>query len=154
MNERQYREAMGKFATGVTVVTTLDEEEIHGMTANAFMSVSLHPQLVLISIDQKAMTLRKIEKTGVFAISILANTQKQASKHFAGQLQEIDDKVFDWFNDFPVIRQALAYLLCRVHDTYAVGDHTLFIAEVVDLEVKDGLPLVFYQGRYHQLEDK
>jgi len=151
MNERRYREAMGKFATGVTVVTTLNDDEIHGMTANAFMSVSLNPQLVLISINRKAAALEKIKKTQRFAVSILADTHEQASRHFSGQCQEIDGDVFEWFHDFPVIHQALAHFLCQVHETYVVGDHVLFIAAVLHLNIKNGQPLVFYQGSYHHV---
>jgi len=151
MDERRYREAMGTFVTGVTVVTTLNNDEVHGMTANAFMSVSLNPQLVLISIDRKAAALEKIKKTRRFAVSILADTQEQASRHFAGQSQEIDVDVFEWFHDFPVIHHALAHFLCRVHDIYVVGDHVLVIATVLHLNRKEGQPLVFYQGSYHHV---
>src|SRR5699024_12434263 len=85
MDDREFRNAMGKFATGVTVITTEVDGEPHGMTANAFMSVSLHPKLIMISIDNRANMLDKIKEANKFAVNILADHQKDLSMHFAGQ---------------------------------------------------------------------
>ena len=85
MDDRVFRNAMGKFATGVTVITTKSEGEVHGMTANAFMSVSLTPKLVLISSDEKAKMLSKIQQTGKFVVNLRSDNQKEISMQFAGQ---------------------------------------------------------------------
>ena len=88
MDDRIFRSAMGKFATGVTVITTEIDEQVHGMTANAFMSVSLDPKLVVISIGEKAQMLDKIKHSKKFAVNILAANQQELSMIFAGQIKE------------------------------------------------------------------
>lgn len=85
MDDRTFRRAMGHFATGVTIITTKVDEGIHGMTANAFMSVSLDPKLVAISIDNRANIINKIDSSQKFAVSLLNANQKDLSMHFAGQ---------------------------------------------------------------------
>lgn len=85
MDDRTFRNAMGRFATGVTIVTTQVGDDTHGMTANAFMSVSLDPKLVTISIDHNARMYERIKASGQFAVSILTDEQKEVSMHFAGQ---------------------------------------------------------------------
>lgn len=89
MDDRNFRNAMGKFATGVTVITTLLEDEAHGMTANAFMSVSLNPRLVIISIGENAKMLDKINESGKFAVNILSDAQKSYPCILQGRLKII-----------------------------------------------------------------
>ncbi|MEK4029766.1 MULTISPECIES: flavin reductase family protein [Bacillaceae] len=151
MDDRTFRNAMGKFATGVTVITTLLEGEAHGMTANAFMSVSLNPKLVLISIGEKAKMLDKINESGKFAVNILSDDQKELSMHFAGQTKEEREIEFDWVNELPVIKNALANIVCKVHSKQIAGDHTLFIGEVTDIVTSEGAPLAFYEGKYSEV---
>lgn len=151
MDDRTFRNAMGKFATGVTVITTVIEGEAHGMTANAFMSVSLDPKLVLISIGEKARMLDKINTSGKFAVNILSEEQKELSMHFAGQIKEEREVEFDWVNGLPVLKNALANIVCNVHSKQIVGDHTLFIGEVTDIEMSDGSPLAFFEGKYSKV---
>ncbi|MEK5231399.1 flavin reductase family protein [Lysinibacillus sp. FSL K6-0232] len=148
MDDRTFRNAMGKFATGVTVITTVIDGEAHGMTANAFMSVSLDPKLVLISIGEKARMLDKINTSGKFAVNILSEEQKELSMHFAGQIKEEREVEFDWVNELPVLKNALANIVCNVHSKQIAGDHTLFIGEVTDIVMSEGSPLAFYEGKY------
>ncbi|WP_027725903.1 flavin reductase family protein [Tuberibacillus calidus] len=148
MDERTFRNAMGKFATGVTVITTSVNGRIHGMTANAFMSVSLNPKLISVSIDERAQMLSKIKQSRKFAVSILSEDQMEVSKHFAGQLKEKRHFQFEWFNQLPVIPNALAHVICDVYNFYKAGDHTIFIGKVIDLKLRDGQPLTFFEGRY------
>lgn len=148
MDDRVFRNAMGKFATGVTVITTKSEGEVHGMTANAFMSVSLTPKLVLISIDEKAKMLSKIQQTGKFVVNLLSDNQKEISMQFAGQLKEQLDVEFDWAHDLPLIKNSLASIVCDVYSSQNAGDHILFLGEVKDLVLQDGEPLTFFQGMY------
>ena len=98
MDDLLFRKAMGKFATGVTVLTTIHEGDIHGMTANAFMSVSLDPKLVVISVGNHARFLDKVTQSKRFAVNILAEDQQQVSQHFAGKPQgECRFCNFRWF---------------------------------------------------------
>lgn len=151
MDDRLFRTAMGKFATGVTVITTKVGEAVHGMTANAFMSVSLNPKLVLISIGEKANINRLIKESGTFAVSVLNEHQQDMSAYFAGQIKEERKIPFDTFNDMPVIPDALVNLTCDVHQSIIAGDHTLYIGEVTDLRVRDGEPLGFFEGKYKKV---
>ncbi|MBC5637683.1 flavin reductase [Ornithinibacillus sp. BX22] len=151
MDDRAFRHAMGKFATGVTIITTKLGNDIHGMTANAFMSVSLNPKLVLVSVDHKATMKHYINHSGKFAISFLNQDQKELSAYFAGQMKETREIDFHWFHELPTIKEALVNLVCELHDAVDAGDHTLFIGKVTDLEVRDGEPLAFYEGKYREL---
>nr|WP_138417709.1 flavin reductase family protein [Aquibacillus sediminis] len=148
MDDKLFRQAMGRFATGVTVITTEVGENIHGMTANAFMSISMDPKLVTISIDNKATMLEKINISGSYAVNILSEQQKDISMHFAGQTKEKKEIEFGRLMDVPVIKDSLASVVCDVDRTYEVGDHTLFIGKVREIEIKDGDPLLFYCGCY------
>jgi len=150
MDDRKFRSAMGKFATGVTVITTEVDEVVHGMTANAFMSVSLHPKLVVISIGEKAHMLEKIKRSKLFAVNILSSDQQELSMIFAGQIKR---KVsFETLNKLPVIKGAIAQATCEVVNTHIEGDHTLFIGKVTDIHVEDHEPLLFFNGKYRTLQ--
>lgn len=145
---REYRNAMGKFATGVTVITTNDGDDAHGMTANAFMSVSLDPKLVTISIDNRANMLSKIQASGQYAVSFLSDQQQDISMHFAGQKEKDGGVEFGYIAGVPVIKDSLATVVCDVDQEIVVGDHTLFIGRVKDYVVTKGEPLTFYTGKY------
>lgn len=152
MDDRLFRNAMGKFATGVTVITTEHEEQVHGMTANAFMSVSLSPKLVVISIAEKARCLAKIKESGKFGVNILAADQQELSAIFAGQNKEAQPPAFGELAGVPVISGAVAQISCQVVSEYVEGDHTLFIGQVNDIILEDKEPLVFFSGQYRSLE--
>ncbi|WKA58259.1 flavin reductase family protein [Planococcus shenhongbingii] len=154
MDDRLFRDAMGKFATGVTVLTTENEGVPHGMTANGFMSVSLDPKLVVISIGHKAKFLEKVSASKKFAVNILSEDQEQYSRHFSGRPGE-DPVLFDTLQGLPVLEGAVAQIACEVVSTHVEGDHTLFIGKVLDLKLEDKSPLLFFAGQYrrlHQLE--
>lgn len=148
MDDRQFRNAMGKFATGVTVITTIVDDVVHGMTANAFMSVSLDPKLVVISIGHKARMLDKITTSNRFVVNILSTEQKGLSMHFAGQVNEGLIVNFETIDDMPVIKDSLANIVCNLKRSYIEGDHTLFIGEVTDLVINEGEPLTYFEGKY------
>ncbi|WP_404328522.1 flavin reductase family protein [Mesobacillus maritimus] len=151
MDDRQFRQAMGKFATGVTVITTEIEGEEHGMTANAFMSVSLNPKLVVISIGERAQMLEKIKASKKFAVNILSEEQKEYSMLFAGQIKEKREINFGYLAGLPVLKGAIAQAACEVVNEHVEGDHTLFIGKVIDIKVEDGEPLMFFNGQYRSL---
>ncbi|WP_158735015.1 flavin reductase family protein [Alteribacillus sp. YIM 98480] len=151
MDDRMFRTAMGKFATGVTVITTEVDGEVHGMTANAFMSVSLDPKLVLISVGDKARMHDLIKRADKFAVNILSEEQKEMSMIFAGQIKEERNVAFEDFEGTPIIKDSLVNLACNVYDAHEAGDHTLFVGEVLNLNVQDGEPLAFFEGKYKQI---
>jgi len=148
MDSREHRNAMGKFATGVTVITTNDGDNAHGMTANAFMSVSLDPKLITISIDNKANMLDKIKASGQYAVNFLSDEQQDVSMHFAGQKVREGGIDFGYVQGVPVIKDSLASVVCDVDQEIVVGDHTLFIGAVKEVQQSDGDPLTFYRGKY------
>lgn len=151
MDERKFRNAMGKFATGVTVITTELDGEVHGMTANAFMSVSLNPKLVVVSIGKKAQMLEKIKKSKNYAVNILSAGQQDLSMIFAGQIKERQDVAFDNLDGLPVINGALAQMICNVVSIHEEGDHSLFIGKVINIHLEDHEPLLFFNGKYRSL---
>ncbi|RSL33040.1 flavin reductase [Salibacterium salarium] len=152
MDDRLFKTAMSKFATGVTIVTTDLDGEVHGMTANAFMSVSLDPKLVLISVAKHANSHDIIKQSGKFAVSILKENQTELSQYFANQLKEEIDVSFERFEEQPIIDDALVNIACHVYDSHEAGDHTLFIGEVDNLMVQDEEPLLYFEGHYKQFK--
>ncbi|WP_059106142.1 flavin reductase family protein [Shouchella shacheensis] len=152
MDDRLFRTAMSKFATGVTVISTEVDGAYHGMTANAFMSVSLNPQLILVSIANKAKFKPMVDQTGTFAVSLLAKGQEDISMHFAGQIKKEEGFTFASFDGMPVIDGAIATIACDVHNTSVQGDHTLYIGRVRDIAVADGDPLAYFSGKYYDIQ--
>ena len=151
IDPRQFRNTLGRFASGVTVITTQYGDQPHGMTANAFVSVSLKPPLVLVSVDNRAMMNRLLPQTRRFGVSILAEGQEYLSNHFAGRTFEEIEVRFIRRREMPLIDDAAAYLVAAIVDIHIAGDHTLYIGEVAYIEWTDTKPLLFYAGRYHQL---
>src|SRR5581483_12415613 len=109
------RQVMGRFATGVTVITTYHRDTIHGMTANAFLSVSLRPPLVLVSLGRCRMT-EMLPLTGRYGVSVLAHDQEHFAAHFAAQRESPVPPTFAWHEGLPLLEGALAHIACRVVD--------------------------------------
>jgi flavin reductase (DIM6/NTAB) family NADH-FMN oxidoreductase RutF len=143
---------MGRFATGVTVITTIDRDTIHGMTANAFLSVSLRPPLVLVSLGRCRMN-EMLPRTGRYGVSVLACDQEDFAAHFAAQRNAPNEPQFVWREGLPLLDGALAHIVCRVVDIHPAGDHVLWIGEVEHLHHRDGEPLLFYTGRFGTLSE-
>lgn len=155
MEDRLFRNAMGKFATGVTVVATEVDGNAHGMTANAFMSVSLNPKLVVVSIAEKAQMLEKIKESQSFSVNILSAEQQEESMVFAGQLKEHRDIVFEHLAGIPVLPGALVQVVCEVSAEHVEGDHTLFIGKVKEIKIDESNlePLIYFSGKYRSLAE-
>ena len=157
VNQADFRKAMGCFATGVTVITVDQDGEVHGMTANAFSSVSLDPMLVLVCVDHRARTHAHLHARKRFGINVLAESQRSISEYYARasethQHAEQAGAHFDRTqHGTPVLHGALAYLECRLHGAQDAGDHTIFIGEVEDLLVREGDPLLFFRGKYRRV---
>lgn len=152
IDPREFRRALGRFASGITVVTTVYEGETYGMTANAFVSVSMDPPLVLVSVDHRANMHKVLPHSGSYGVSVLTDKQEDLSQHFAGKPKEGQEIPFVWQHEMPLLEGALAHLVCRVVDAHPAGDHTLYIGEVEYLDYRDGAPLLFYTGAYRCLE--
>ncbi|HUM04981.1 MAG TPA: flavin reductase family protein [Terriglobales bacterium] len=154
LTQSDFRKAMGCFATGVTVITVDQDGEVHGMTANAFASVSLDPMLVLVCVDQRARTHAHLHARKRFGVNILCRDQQTISEYYAHaagahQHAEAAGAKFDRTpHGTPVLHGALAYLECRLHSTQTAGDHTIFVAEVEDVVVREGEPLLYFRGKY------
>lgn len=148
-DRRALRDACGSFATGVTVISTTTEDGDHGMTANAFMSVSLDPPLISISLDRNSRMRDKVRRSGRYAVSILPREMEHVALHFAGRHDPTLGDIFDRINDMPVVPGAVAVLLTEVEQEVEAGDHTLFIGRVTHLErVPGAAPLLFCGGRF------
>jgi flavin reductase (DIM6/NTAB) family NADH-FMN oxidoreductase RutF len=154
IDTKQFRNALGRFASGVTVLTAMDEGQPHGMTANAFVSVSLDPPLILVSLDNRSNMHRILPKVRKFGISVLSEHQVQFSNHFGGKPMESLHVPFVHRNGIPLIEDAVSYFVAEVFDIHPAGDHTLYICQVEHFEARDGQPLLFFGGRYHHLREE
>lgn len=152
IDPRHFRRTLGRFATGVTVVTVARPEGPHGMTANAFLSVSLDPPLVLVSVDRRARMHAYLAEAIRYGVSILARDQEIAARHFAGKPQPGFDPVFRWVAGVPLLEGAVAQLVCDVWERVPAGDHTLVLGRVRWLDYWDREPLVFFGGDFRCLE--
>ena len=146
-----FRRTLGMFATGVTVLTTRHGEQVHGMTANAFMSVSLRPPLVLISIDRRARMCAMLHEGTRYGVSVLARGQTDLSDLFAGRTPDAERPDFAVVRDTPLVEGALAHLVARVVRSYWGGDHSLFLGHVEYARYGEGEPLLFHGGRYERM---
>lgn len=153
-----FRQALGQFTTGVTVITVAYlPGKVHGMTANAFTSVSLNPFLVLVCVDQRAHMLPILHREKKFGISVLQDGQQAISEFFAqpGQNEDVEDRLNIRFrhspSGIPLLENTLAQLSCQVTASYPAGDHTIFLGEVETANVNEGEPLLFFSGHYRHL---
>src|SRR6202166_1370277 len=153
VTQADFRKALGSFATGVTVITVDYEGEVHGMTANAFSSVSLDPPLALVCADQRARTPAHLYAKKRFGVNVLAEDQQAISEYYARPSQyhrHAEREAGAHFDrtalGSPVLNGALAYLECRLHSSQDAGDHTIFIAEVEEVVVRGGNPLLYHRG--------
>ena len=153
IDKNEFRQALGHFAAGVTIITTRGADGApYGLTATAFSSVSLDPPLVLVCVDKKSETYPHFA-SGVFAVNLLTSKQeglsgtfaKSGGDKFAGMTCEQGN------TGAPLLADTLGYLECRIVHTYAGGDHTIFVGEVVATRMRDGDPLLYYRGVYRQI---
>ncbi|MPY56184.1 flavin reductase family protein [Streptomyces spongiae] len=148
---REFRNAMGRFATGITVVSTQVDGKVHGMTANGFMSVSLSPRLVLVSIREEARIRGLLERSGTYGVSVLSRGHRLVSDHFAGRRGAPPPDGFVELEGVPVVADALTHLAARIVAIHPAGDHLLYLGEVLDFAERQGEPLIFHGGRYREL---
>lgn len=149
VDPKDFRRVLGSFASGVTVVAAEVEGAIHGMTASAFISVSMDPPLVLVSVSRKAHLHPLVARAGAFTVSFLGAHQAAVSNHFAGRPDPTLD--LSWRRTepgAPVLADALATLDCTLEQAIDAGDHTLYVGRVRALDAVDGDPLTYFRGRY------
>ena len=151
----EFRATLGRFASGVTVITVeTPTGDVHGMTANAFCSVSLRPPLVLVCVDHLAETYLHIRERRQFGVSVLKEEQEALSEFFADPERNHDAayrlgiQYHPMKSGTPVLRDTLANLDCSVVHDYEGGDHTIFVGEVQEVVVAEGSPLLYFRGRY------
>ncbi len=150
---RALRRTFGLFATGVTIIATRHGDQVHGMTANAFMSISLEPPLVLISVDRRTKMCGLLHGGATYGVSVLHQAQSALSDHFAGRAgQGSEVPQFHVVHDTPLVEGALAAFVARVVRSYWGGDHSLFLGQVEYARTGTGAPLLFHGGRYERLE--
>ena len=154
-----FRRAMGRFATGVTVVTTTHRGVDHAMTVNAFASVSLEPPLVLVCIEAEARFHKAVTSSGVWSVSVLDESARGVSgwlstrgRPLHGQLDRVPHRRGP-FTGTPLLDQSLATIECRTSALHDGGDHTIVVGEVVSAELAGGgaAPLLWYRGGYSHL---
>jgi len=155
VSEEEFRAVLGRFPSGVTVVTTTDERGVdQGMTVSAFCSVSLHPALILISIEKTASAYHALTTSAGFVVNILSARQEQVARRFA--IVDIDR--FDGVGftrsarGYAVLDDVLGVIECTREKTYDGGDHTIILGSVEAMRAEPGTPLLYYRGGYAQLE--
>lgn len=153
-----FREAMSRFASGVTVVTASRDADRFGITVSSFASVSIEPPLVLVCVSRGLLTHAAIEHSQAFAVNILGIHQVEVGRRFAGLTPETGDRFsgLSWSTSgtgAPLLDDSLACLDCRLHASHDGGDHTIFVGEVVDARVSgEGPPLLYHNRLWRRSE--
>jgi flavin reductase (DIM6/NTAB) family NADH-FMN oxidoreductase RutF len=151
------REAMRQWATGVTIISSTYDGIRHGMTVSSFTSISLDPPLVLVSLANDSRTHGLVQRSHTFGVTLLNRDQVEISNRFAGRTTEDQDRfagldAFTLHTGAPFLNGGLSYLDCNVISSQDVGDHTLFVGEVIALQITPGGdPLIYYNRGYHRL---
>jgi len=148
----EFRHAMRRVATGVTVVTSLREGEPRGITVNAFTSVSLEPPSLLICINREARSYLFISTSRIFCVNVLAGDQRRLAEHFSGKVRERQFAEIGYTTDAtgaPVLEGAIAHFDCEVAHEYLFGSHSILIGHVLSCSARPGSPLGYFNGGFH-----
>jgi flavin reductase (DIM6/NTAB) family NADH-FMN oxidoreductase RutF len=154
MDPREFRTAIGAFATGVAVVTTEADGELHGMTINSLTSVSLQPTLLLVCLTRPSRTATAVDARGAFVVNLLGANQGHVSNIFARRAEDhfADRSLYTVGDDgMPRIVGAMAHLTCEVEQQHDAGDHSIVVGRVIAGEGVARDPLIFYRGAYDTL---
>jgi 3-hydroxy-9,10-secoandrosta-1,3,5(10)-triene-9,17-dione monooxygenase reductase component len=156
IDTQELRRVMGHFPTGVTVITTRNKDgSPNGLTANAFMSLSLDPPLILISVDKRATCYACFALENGFTVNFLSENQEEISRRFA-------TKGLDKFaglswkpgsNGAAIIDGVLGYVECKIAECHEGGDHTIVVGEILNVHANGERPLLFFKGKYHRLPE-
>jgi flavin reductase (DIM6/NTAB) family NADH-FMN oxidoreductase RutF len=154
----EMRQAMRRWVTGVTVVTSRHAGVRHGMTVSSFTSITLIPPRLLVSLQVHTRTHELVKQSGVFGVTLLSQAQQDISDRFAGRIPEYEDRflgleTFTLATGAPILTGGVAGFDCEVLAAYAVGDHTLFVGDVLAVQIsQDAHPLVYYNRGYWRLD--
>lgn len=156
LSPRSFRKALGKFATGVAVVTTWDRAgNPYGVTVNSFTSVSLEPLLVLLCLHRQLSGLELFLSSRHFAVNVLKQQQAKLAEHFAARGSDRSVGVDgSGATGIPIVKGSLATLECRLRDTYPGGDHLILLGQVEAVQIdndENQFPLLFFSGAYRRL---
>ncbi|MDP4708624.1 MAG: flavin reductase family protein [Rickettsiaceae bacterium] len=156
MHNEEFKEAVGKFPTGVTVISTSYDNKLWGFTANSFVSVSLTPPLVSFCLDKGSGSFKAFNKMEYFAINILSNEQAATSKHFANKgkdkFSNIEHEISE-FSGNPLIVGAVCFIECKKYKQFECGDHVIFVGEVVRTKIDQSKPpLLYFAKSYKEIQ--
>lgn len=155
MNARAYRDTIGHFPTGVTVVTATGPDGPAGMTTNAVTSLSLDPQLLLVCFERSSRTLATVRASRRFAVNVLRASDEDLAQVFASKRvgrEKFERVTHTEAHGVPVLDTALAWIACALRELHDGGDHVIGIGEIIGLGVgEEGPPLVYHRGRYTTL---
>ncbi len=151
----QYRHALRRFASGITIVTVADGDRFHGMTATSFAAVSLSPPLILVSLEKNSQTRALVLQEQVFGVNVLAREQEEVARGFS----KAGHKPFETTphhvgtTGVALLDDSLATLECRIYQTLDAGDHDIVVGEVIECDARHGTPLVYFNRAYHHVND-
>jgi flavin reductase (DIM6/NTAB) family NADH-FMN oxidoreductase RutF len=154
VTEDEFRAALSRFPSGVTVVTTKDRSgRLHGITVSAFCSVSLDPPLILVCVEKITGSHAALQESNSFVVNILSDEQIELSEHFASTLNDkfASIEFVGGIDGLPLIDGAAAILECRLHAQHDGGDHTIFVGRVEKVSVNDVRPLAYLRGGYRSI---
>lgn len=154
VNSDEFRSALSRFPSGVTVVTSRDSEgRFHGMTVSAFCSLSLDPPRVLICVEKTTGSHIALQTSKAFVVNILSAGQRDTSDRFASMIEDKFDQIeySTGIDGIPVLSGCLATLECRVTNAYDGGDHSIFVGEVEHAAITDGDPVLYFRGEYRSI---
>lgn len=154
ISKNEFRAALGRFASGVTIVTTKDSNgRLHGITVSAFCSVSLEPPLILVCIEKTTGSHYAFEQSDAFVVNILREDQQYLSDRFASYLPDkfAETKFQTGLRELPVLDDVLANLECRLVNSHDNGDHTIYVGEIEKSTIGEGEPLLYWHGNYRKL---
>ncbi|MCI0857326.1 MAG: flavin reductase [Chloroflexi bacterium] len=151
----EFRAAMGNFATGVTVITTTDDQgQPHAMTANSFTSVCLEPPVILLCVAHGTHTYGFVERSGLFGVNILDQDQEDVGAYFAKRPEDRTGDVTVSYSEghdgIPTLENSMVFMGCQVVGSHVYGDHTVYMAEVKEIrENNSSVPLLFFRSRWY-----
>jgi len=154
LTQTAYKEAVSQFATGVTVITAEDGDGPVGMTANAVCSLSLDPLLLLVCFDRGSRTLETVQRSKRFGVSVLAESQREVSDHFASKQDSFGSVPYRRVERVPVVEGAVASIVCHLDQWIEGGDHLIGIGSVISVSSESNDPLIWFDGSYRSIGKK
>ncbi len=156
MENEEFKAAVGKFPTGVTIFSTSYDDKLWGFTANSFNSVSLEPRLISFCLNKEAGSFDVFRETSHFAVSILSSDQASLSTHFASRISDKFDSVeyrIGEYSNAPLLNGAISFIECKKYNQFECGDHFIFIGEVGKIAIDETKsPLLYFAKSYTELK--